>query len=118
MRANAGPFLLQPVHNIYFRLKHCLRCDSLLLVMRKAERLTSLGAGEIEMKRLLISVAATLSLATPGFAQGLPAGVSPQVYGSHAFPNKQYENGTVFSKLFGHKSIKDANATGTDAEPR
>jgi hypothetical protein len=81
-------------------------------------RTISIGAGEIEMKRLLIAVAATLGLATPVSAQGLPAGVSPQVYGSHAFPNKQYETGTVFSKLFGHKSIKDASDTCTDPEPR
>jgi hypothetical protein len=70
------------------------------------------------MKRLVIAVAATLSLATPVFAQGLPAGVRPQEYGSHAFPNKQYENGTVFSKLFGHKSIDNASGTGTGAGPR
>jgi hypothetical protein len=31
---------------------------------------------------------------------------------------EQYESGTVFSKLFGHKSITDASATGTDAEER
>jgi hypothetical protein len=52
------------------------------------------------MKRLLIA-------ATPVCAPGLRTG-----------PNKQYENGAVFSRLFGHKSIKDASATGTDAEPR
>ena len=70
------------------------------------------------MKRLLIAVAATLSLATPVFAQGLPAGVTPQEYGSQAFPNKQYEEGTVFSKLFGHRSVKVASATAQTPNPR
>jgi hypothetical protein len=54
------------------------------------------------MKTFLIAAAAALSLAGPAFAQGLPPGSSPPEYGSHAFPNMEYENGTVFSKLFRH----------------
>jgi hypothetical protein len=61
------------------------------------------------MKKLLIAVAAMLSLASPVFAQGLPPGVSQQ-YGTHAFPSAPYENGTVFSKLFGHKDIANTDA--------
>jgi hypothetical protein len=81
-------------------------------------RTISLGTGKIAMKRLLIAVAATLSLATPVFAQGVPAGVTPQAYGSHAFPNKPYEEGTIFSKLFGHRSVKAASATVLTPNPR
>jgi hypothetical protein len=70
------------------------------------------------MKKLLIAAVATVGLVAPVFAQGLPVGVGPKVYASNAFPNKQYENGTVFSKLFGHKSIKDADAKTPDADQR
>jgi hypothetical protein len=59
------------------------------------------------MKKLLIAVAAALSLAGPVFAQGLPLGSSPPEYGSHAFPDAQYESGTVFSKLFAHFKVSD-----------
>ena len=57
------------------------------------------------MKKLMIAVVATVSLAGSAFAQGLPPGSSQPEYGTHAFPNAQYENQTVFSKLFGgHKN--------------
>ena len=64
------------------------------------------------MQKVLVAPAAALSLAGPVFAQGLPAGVSPPQYGSHAFPDAQYENGSVFSKLFGH--VEDSNQAPAD----
>jgi hypothetical protein len=60
-----------------------------------------------QMKTLLIAAAAYLSLAGSVFAQGLPPGSSPPEYASHAFPNAQYENETVFSKLLGHFKSSD-----------
>ena len=60
------------------------------------------------MRKLLIAGVATLSLAGAAFAQSVPPGSSQPEYGTHAFPNAQYENQTVFSKLFGgHKSNAD-----------
>jgi hypothetical protein len=70
------------------------------------------------MTKLLIAVAVTLGLAAPAFAQGLPPGVNSPAYGTHAFPNTPYENGTVFSKLFGHKTVRDADAANPDAGQR
>ncbi|MDB5404890.1 MAG: hypothetical protein QOF70_4522 [Acetobacteraceae bacterium] len=71
------------------------------------------------MKKLLIATAAVLTLAGPAFAQGLPPGMTTPEYGSHAFPTAQYENGTVFSKIFGHAKDDQApeHTSNDDTKP-
>jgi hypothetical protein len=63
------------------------------------------------MKKIILVASAFLS---PGmgtaFAQGLPAGSVPPVYGSHAFPKQPYQTGTIFSELFGHSKSSQAAA--------
>ena len=56
------------------------------------------------MKAIILAAAAVLTLGTgAAFAQGCPPGVAQQVYGSKAFADRPYHNGTVFSELFSHK---------------
>ncbi len=56
------------------------------------------------MKAIILAAAAALTLGTgAAFAQGLPPSVSAPVYGSKAFADQPYHNGTVFSELFSHK---------------
>ncbi len=59
------------------------------------------------MKQVILAAAAVLTLGTAtAFAQGLPAGASPPVYGSQAFAGQPHQNGTLLSRIFGHS--KDA----------
>ena len=63
------------------------------------------------MKTLILAAAAVLSLGTgAAFAQGLPQGSEPPVYGSHAFPNQPYHNTWIFSRIFSHS--KDSQVAG------
>jgi hypothetical protein len=63
------------------------------------------------MKMIILVACAVLSLGMgPAFAQGLPAGSVPPVYGSYAFPNQSYQTGTIFSKIFGHSKSSQAAA--------
>jgi hypothetical protein len=66
------------------------------------------------MKNLLIATAAVLSLAGPAFAQGVPPGMNSPDYASQAFPNAQYEHGTVFSTIFGHAKADHAREHTAD----
>lgn len=68
------------------------------------------------MNKLSIVAVATLSVAAPVFAQGVPPGTSTPVYGSRAFPNTPYE--PAFFKLFnGHKSnTTDTSDTSTNKD--
>jgi hypothetical protein len=55
------------------------------------------------MKKIIVVASAVLSLGMgSAFAQGLPAGSVPPVYGSHAFPNQPYRTATIYSEIFGH----------------
>jgi hypothetical protein len=62
------------------------------------------------MKKIILVASAVLSLGMDvAFAQGLPAGSAPPVYGSHAFSNRPRQTGTIFSEIFGHsKSVQTA----------
>ncbi len=58
------------------------------------------------MKNLMIAAFAVVSLGMgSAFAAGVPGATDSQ-YGTHAFPNQPYHNGTVFSEIyhdvFGH----------------
>ncbi len=70
------------------------------------------------MKSMIVAALAVLSLGVgTAFAQGLPAGSTPPVYGAYAFPNEPYHNGTVFSEIyhgvFGHDKSDTAVANKT-----
>ena len=66
------------------------------------------------MKKIILVASAVLSPgAGTAFAQGLPAGSVPPVYGSHAFPNQPYQTGTIFSEIFGH-SKSEPGGSGAD----
>ena len=64
------------------------------------------------MKTMVLAAAAALSLGmNAAFAQGLPPGSTPPVYGSQAFPNQSYHNNTVLSEIFGHSRGGQVNRT-------
>jgi hypothetical protein len=79
----------------------------------------------ISMKKTLLAVFTVLSLGTgSAFAQGLPAGSTPPVYGKYAFTNHVNDpqvhllgQGTVFGRLFGHSNNRQVAANKTDAAP-
>jgi hypothetical protein len=57
----------------------------------------------IPMKKMILAAFAVFGLGmASAFAQGLPAGTVPPVYGSQAFPDQPYHTGTVFQEIFGH----------------
>jgi hypothetical protein len=87
--------------------------------VQQVEQLRSASREIPQMKKLLIATAAVLTLAGPAFAQGLPPGMTTPEYGSHAFPTAQYENGTVFSKIFGHAKDDQApeHTSNDDTKP-
>ena len=69
------------------------------------------------MKKMILAVFAVLGLGMgTAFAQGLPAGTVPPVYGSQAFPDQPYHTGTIFQEIFGHSKGDQAPADRT-AEP-
>jgi hypothetical protein len=53
-------------------------------------------------KMLLVALFALFGGMACAFAQGLPAGSVPPVYGSQAFPDQPYHTGTVFQEIFAH----------------
>jgi hypothetical protein len=67
---------------------------------------------EHPMKAMIVAAAAALSLGIgAAYAQGLPAGSVPPVYGSQAFSDHRNDKevhflgqGTVFAKIFGHSN--------------
>jgi hypothetical protein len=68
----------------------------------------------ILMKKMILAAFAVLGLGMGNaFAQGLPAGSVPPVYGSQAFPDQPYHTGTVFQEIFGHSKSDPAPADGT-----
>jgi hypothetical protein len=68
------------------------------------------------MKKMILAAAAVLGLGMgAGFAQGLPAGTQPPVYGSQAFPNQPYHTGTFFQEIFGHSESDNPAQDGTAA---
>ena len=55
------------------------------------------------MRKMILVAFAVLGLGMgTAFAQGLPAGTVPPVYGSQAFPDQPYHTGTIFQEIFGH----------------
>ena len=55
------------------------------------------------MKTMILAAATVLSLGTSAvFAQGLPPGATPPVYGTQAFYEQPYHNKTVFSEIVSH----------------
>ena len=71
------------------------------------------------MKNLILAAVAVVSLGMgSAFAAGVPGSTDTQ-YGTLAFPNQPYHNGTVFSeifhKVFGHQTYNNpavaSNAT-------
>jgi hypothetical protein len=67
----------------------------------------------IPMKKMILAASAVLGLGIgAAFAQGLPAGTEPPVYGSQAFPDQPYHTGTIFQKSFGHSKDGQARADG------
>jgi hypothetical protein len=53
------------------------------------------------MKTMILAAVTVLSLGTSAaFAQGLPPGATPPVYGARAFSDQPYHNKTVFSEIF------------------
>ena len=53
------------------------------------------------MKTLLVAAAVGLLGMSTAFAQGLPGGSQPPVYGTHAFPQQKYQSESVFSRMWG-----------------
>lgn len=77
------------------------------------------------MKKTLIAAFTVLSLGTgSAFAQGLPAGSTPPVYGTYAFTDHRNDpqvhflgQGTVFGRLFGHSDNSQAVASKAAVTP-
>jgi hypothetical protein len=68
----------------------------------------------IPMKKMILAAFAVLGLGLgTAYAQGLPAGTVPPVYGSQAFPDQPYHTGTVFQEIFGHSKRDQAPVDGT-----
>ena len=64
------------------------------------------------MKNLILAAVAVVSLGMgSAFAAGVPGSTDSQ-YGTRAFPNQPYHNGTVFSEIFhnvfGHSNYDNA----------
>jgi hypothetical protein len=65
------------------------------------------------MKTIALAALTVLTLgAGAAFAQGVPPGTQPEVYGSDAFPKQPYHNGTIFSELFGHQPNSQLSTQG------
>ena len=63
------------------------------------------------MKKMILAAFAVLGLGMgAAFAQGVPAGTVPPVYGSQAFPDQPYHTGTMFQEFFGHSTDGQAPA--------
>ena len=63
------------------------------------------------MKKIILVALGVLSLGmSTAFAQGLPAGAVAPIYGSHAFPDRPRQTGTIFSEIFGHSKSGQAAA--------
>lgn len=68
----------------------------------------------IPMKKMVLAAFAILGFGMgTAFAQGLPAGTVPPVYGSQAFPDQPYHTGTVFQEIFGHAKGGQPPTDGT-----
>jgi hypothetical protein len=68
------------------------------------------------MKKMILAAAAVLGLSMgTGFAQGLPAGTQPPVYGSQAFRDQPYHTGTMFQEIFSHSTSDHRPGNGTSA---
>jgi hypothetical protein len=73
------------------------------------------------MMKLFWAAAIFVSVVEAGFAQGLPPGTAPPAYGTHAFPNAPYINGTVISELLrsiGHGNRVDQRLAEQSAPPK
>jgi hypothetical protein len=65
------------------------------------------------MKKMILAAFAVLGLGMgAAFAQGVPAGTVPPVYGSQAFPDQPYHIRTVWQEIFGHSTDREATADG------
>ena len=77
------------------------------------------------MKKTLIAAFTMLSVGVgSAFAQGVPVGSTPPVYGTYAFTDHHNDpqvhflgQGTVFGRLFGHSDNSQAAANKTVATP-
>jgi hypothetical protein len=69
----------------------------------------------IPMKKMFLASFAVLGLGMgAAFAQGVPPGTVPPVYGSQAFPHQSYQTGTIFSQIFGHSKSNQATTDRVD----